>query len=283
MHAGQWKSGIRALSGAGSVHDTSLRIDRALQSSHSERNDLDSCHMPRVLIADDDPVSLRFLAAALAQSGCEVVAVGDGAAALAAVQTHEFDLLLLDRRMPDLGGAELLVALRARGAASPAIATSAEVDAVITVQLRAAGFNDIIEKPTTLARLQHITQAYLHFSSTQPAATKTPTVPALLDNAAALAAIGGDAETLRALRGLLAQELATLENELRKSDPFAQPEYLRECLHRLRASCGFCGAPALSAAAARLEQVLHVGATNAQSTLVNFVRTCRDTAAALHG
>ena len=239
--------------------------------------------MQRVLIADDDPVSLCFLAAALTQVGCDVVAVGDGAAALVAIQTHEFDLLLLDRRMPDLGGAELLVALRACGAASPAIATSAEVDAVITAQLRAAGFDDIIEKPTTLARLQHVVGTYLDLSAIPAAAAKTPSPVAWLDDAAALAAIGGDAETLRALRGLLAQELATLENELRKSDPFAQPEYLRERLHRLRASCGFCGAPALAAAAAQLEQVLRVDATNAQSTLVEFIRSCRDTVAALRG
>ena len=239
--------------------------------------------MPRVLIADDDPVSLRFLAAALAQSGCEVVAVGDGAAALVAIQTHEFDLLLLDRRMPDLGGAELLVALRARGAASPAIATSAEVDTVITAQLRAAGFDDIIEKPTTLARLQHITQPYLHFSATQLGAAETPTAPPLLDDAAALAAIGGDTETLYTLRGLLAQELATLEKDLGERDSIIRSEYLRERLHRLRASCGFCGAPALGAAAAQLEQVLRADATNAQSTLVEFIHSCRNTLAALRG
>jgi CheY-like chemotaxis protein len=238
-------------------------------------------HMPVVLIADDDPVSLRFLTVALAQLHCEVVAVGDGAGALAAVQVQPFDLLLLDRCMPDLGGAELLAALRASGIATPAIATSAEVDAVITVQLRGAGFVDIIEKPATLARLEQSLCPYLHLLTIPQIAIGTTPATRLLDDDAALAAIGGDAEALHALRGLLAQELATLLAESTNPASGACSSTWRENLHRLRASCGFCGATALAESTARLDRGLRDDPENVQSLLGGFLHLCRATKAAL--
>ncbi|HST29172.1 MAG TPA: response regulator, partial [Rudaea sp.] len=106
---------------------------------------------PRVLIVDDDPVSLRFLQAAVAQSGC-AVATADSATTAVAL-TGIFDLLLIDRRLPDIGGVELLHALRERGVTAPAIATSAEIDTATAIQLRAAGFVDVLEKPASVQRI----------------------------------------------------------------------------------------------------------------------------------
>ena len=237
--------------------------------------------MPCILIADDDPVSLRFLTAALAQVGCEVVAVTDGAGALAAAQPQLFDVLLLDRRMPDLGGAELLAVLRARGIATPAIATSAEIDAAIIARLRSAGFVDVIEKPATLARLEQALRGYLPLLTIpQIAIGATPTTR-LLDDDVALAVIGGDVAALRALRGLLAQELAVLETELKNANPCTNPGAWRERLHRLRASCGFCGAKALAESALRLDRDLRDDPANVQSLLGDFIHLCRATRVAL--
>jgi HPt (histidine-containing phosphotransfer) domain-containing protein len=77
----------------------------------------------------------------------------------------------------------------------------------------------------------------------------------LLDDAAALTAIGGDRDALRALRAMFASELDALARELETA--VAGPTAgVRERLHRLRASCGFCGAPAVGAAIRQLEYAL---------------------------
>ena len=221
---------------------------------------------PRVLIVDDDPISLRFLEAAAMQSGCVVATAVDGVATLAA--HGDFDLLLIDRRLPDIDGVELLRALRERGIAAPAIATSAEIDVATANELYAAGFADVLEKPVSVRRVIEIVAQYL-----------PKTTPILLDDIAALDSIGGDAHALHALRGLLAQELEELERDLTHGDLAASPARLDERLHRLRASCGFCGAPILAAAAARLAGELRVGT---MPPLDEFLRTCRETAMALH-
>jgi CheY-like chemotaxis protein len=237
--------------------------------------------MQRVLIADDDPVSLRFLAAAVSELGGDVVAVADGAAALTAAQAQPFDLMLLDRRMPGLGGAELLSALRAHGNVVPAIATSAEIDAPITAQLRHAGFVDIVEKPATLATLERVLGSYLQFSATPPAIATAEAATPLLNDGAALSAIGGDASALHALRGLLAQELAEILSQSASIDPCTHAVAWRERLHRLRASCGFCGAPAMAQAAIRLDCGLRDDPGNAQTILRDFLHLCQTTLSVL--
>ncbi|HEY7871271.1 MAG TPA: response regulator [Rudaea sp.] len=225
---------------------------------------------PRVLIVDDDRVSLRFLEAAAMQSGCVVATAVDGAAALAA--HGDFDLLLIDRGLPDVDGVELLCALRERGIAAPAIATSAEIDAATANELYAAGFADVLEKPVSVRRVIEIVAQHL-----------PKTTPILLDDIAALDSIGGDTNALRALRGLLAQELEELERDLTHGDLAACPARLDERLHRLRASCGFCGASALAAHAAQLQSTLGAETCCTDAQRDAFVAACRETAVALRG
>lgn len=226
--------------------------------------------MPRVLIADDDPVSLHFLASAVSGFDCNVMAAATAAEALTLSEWAAIDLLLLDRRMPGMGGAELLAALRGRGVHAPAIATSAEVDAGIAAELRAAGFADVIAKPLSIEALRARLLPYLERCAD---AASTP----LLDDASARAAVGSNLEALRALRGLFATELVELEAELTRSVPALAPERL----HRLRASCGFCGAAALGAAAQRLELALREEPATVPAQFGELLRLCRVTREAL--
>jgi CheY-like chemotaxis protein len=237
--------------------------------------------MPRILIADDDPVSLLYMQAALERLGCEAVTVDGGTKALLVARDETFDLLLLDRRMPGLGGIDVLQALRQHGIRTPAIATSAELDADAVAQLRAAGFIDTLLKPATLEQIEGVV-GRVHLVSSSSSSVMIDGDSPLLDDAGALAAMSGDMATLIALRGLLVQELKALNDEL-ASAAFASPEQLSERLHRLRASCGFCGTPALAAAARRLELALRNdnGSTYGKSELSDFALACRNTLAAL--
>ena len=61
----------------------------------------------RVLVADDEPSVRQFIERALSYAGYEVTAVADGNAALQALGTKAYDLLLTDIVMPDLDGIAL--------------------------------------------------------------------------------------------------------------------------------------------------------------------------------
>jgi two-component system OmpR family response regulator len=200
-----------------------------------------------ILVADDDPASCRFFCDGLRSLGAKVEACTDGVKALARAREDAFDLLLLDCRMPGAGALEVLTELHRDAAAksgnSIAVATTAELDPGDRVKLQAAGFSEILIKPCSLSDLQRI----LSLTGSDLATT------GMLDDSAALTA-SGDTTTMRALRLLLREELVQLEQDL---DPLGRDQdALSERLHRLRSSCGFCGATALSAQTILLQQQL---------------------------
>jgi len=70
--------------------------------------------MARILVAEDDDAMRQFLVVALARSGHDVVAVGDGDSAVRNIADEHYDLLLADIRMPGVDGLEVARAARAR-------------------------------------------------------------------------------------------------------------------------------------------------------------------------
>ena len=99
-----------------------------------------------ILVVDDDEVFRRFAAGLLAGEGHTVVEADSGAEALAAIDGHAPDLILLDIEMPDMSGFELLGRLRPRSDA-PVIVVSgreAETERVLAFDL---GADDYVVKP----------------------------------------------------------------------------------------------------------------------------------------
>jgi CheY-like chemotaxis protein len=203
---------------------------------------------PRLLVADDNPTSLRFFVDALGDLAACTTAQ-DGAEALRAGLTHAFDLLLLDARMPVLGGAAVLEALRGEAGPSrgaPALATTAEPGSGAHAALLAAGFAAVLSKPIGVRALRDAVAARLGIVASGTA----------LDEEHALAAAGGDAGIVAALRVLLAGELDALPGEVAAIDAGRDADALHERLHRLDASAGFCGVPMLATASASLRRAL---------------------------
>jgi len=67
----------------------------------------------KVVIIDDDPDARDFMRMGLEVGGFDVVGEGgDGPSAIQAVREGQPDLVLVDLHMPDIGGLELLPALR---------------------------------------------------------------------------------------------------------------------------------------------------------------------------
>lgn len=211
---------------------------------------------PRILIADDNPLSLRFLVDALASKGVDCGEAVDGPSALRSATERAFDLLLLDARMPGLDGAEVLA--RVRGGNGPsrhavALATTAAHDADAIATLQSAGFGEVLLKPIGIDALHAAIARHLPaHAMAMPASSSVDT----LDDAQAQRAAGGDAAIVAALRGLFVSELDILPAEIATISTYRDAAALRDRLHRLDASAGFCGVPSLVRAAAILRSQL---------------------------
>ena len=210
--------------------------------------------MSNVLVADDNPVSLRFFSEALAQLGIACELAHDGLETVARAEHARFDVLLLDARMPGLDGTAALARIRrGRGPSRDAVAlaTTADASASTRTDLFGAGFVDVVAKPVTVNALRAALAPHLPGLNTA-VASAAGGADDLLDDVAALSAVGGDVSILAALRGLFVAELDALPAELAAIGVRSDVAALRDRLHRLDASAGFCGAPALVRACAKL-------------------------------
>jgi two-component system response regulator MprA len=111
-----------------------------------------------VLVADDDGPIRRMLERTLAGEGFSVTTVGDGGAALAAVERSVPDVIVLDVAMPGLDGLAVCRRLRTKGIAVPVLLLTARDAVAERVSGLEAGADDYLVKPFAseelVARLQ---------------------------------------------------------------------------------------------------------------------------------
>ncbi len=101
----------------------------------------------RVILADDHPFIRSGVEGVLAGSGFEVVAsVATGAAALAAIAQHDPAIAILDVRMPEGTGIEVLQAMRARGDMRPVVLLTADFGDRTLLAALDAGVEGIVMK-----------------------------------------------------------------------------------------------------------------------------------------
>ena len=124
---------------------------------------------PRILVVDDNPVNVDILQARLAAHGYEVVTTADGEAALAAVQEHRPDLVLLDVMMPKLDGLEVCRRLKADPALPfiPVILVTARSETRDVVAGLEGGADEYLTKPVDQAALVARVQSMLRIKALQ--------------------------------------------------------------------------------------------------------------------
>ena len=107
-------------------------------------------HGLRALVVDDNAVNVFVLTGFLDHWGIEHEVVGNGREALEAVQRREYDLVLMDLRMPEMDGYEAARRMRAlpgRTSRLPIFALSASTRVGPQHDLEAAGFTEFVGKP----------------------------------------------------------------------------------------------------------------------------------------
>ena len=104
----------------------------------------------RVLLVEDDEMIAQGLQTALRQAAFAVDWMRDGKSAGMALQTSNFDLVLLDLGLPHRDGIDVLRDLRKRGNATPVIILTARDEIQHRIAGLDAGADDYIVKPFDL-------------------------------------------------------------------------------------------------------------------------------------
>ena len=139
---------------------------------------LDADRPLRVLVADDDPLNRDIASNFLIRAGHEVMCVEDGAAAVQAAAANDFDVILMDVRMPGIDGLEATCRIRKLPGRRGTVRVVAVTAQAFTQQIdlcRQAGMDGHVAKPFKQAVLLAALQAA---AGAAPSAPPAPAVPA---------------------------------------------------------------------------------------------------------
>ena len=192
----------------------------------------------RVLLVDDDRDFARLVADTLAEPPLDlgVCIATDVAGAARVLAEQRFDLVLLDRGLPDGDGLELLRALPARGLTAPVLVLTADATAASAVSALQAGAVDYVVKSSeAVARLATLAPMLLASHRHAP------------DQRGA-AALVGETPAMHAVRELLRRYARSRASVLIEGETGVGKELVARALHveSERASAAFvpinCGA-----------------------------------------
>jgi two-component system, OmpR family, response regulator MprA len=155
----------------------------------------------RILVVDDDDHIAAIVRDGLTRTGYRVELAADGPAALAAVQAHPFDLVVLDLLLPGMDGVEVCRRLRTQGGPPVIMLTARDAVAEKIAGLE-SGADDYLTKPFVLAELVARVRAVLRRHAPRPQAPLR------------VADLTLDARGRRAWRGARALELTAREFDL---------------------------------------------------------------------
>jgi DNA-binding response OmpR family regulator len=113
-----------------------------------------------ILVVDDDPGVLDVVSFMLRREGFDVDEERDGAAALEAARTKNYDIVILDIMLPGVSGTDICRELRSESDVPILMLTArdAEIDRVLGLEL---GADDYVTKPFSTAELLSRVRAIL--------------------------------------------------------------------------------------------------------------------------
>jgi len=103
--------------------------------------------MQKILIIDDDTYTCKLLANFLDKNGYDTQSAYTGGSALKLIDSHEYQLILSDYRLPDKDGLDILLASKKKSAEIPVIIMTAYENLDTAVKLIKSGAYDYITKP----------------------------------------------------------------------------------------------------------------------------------------
>lgn len=115
---------------------------------------LSYCEPMKILLLEDDKEIGEWVRDGLSRSGHVIDWMENGRDALIAGTTNDYDLLILDRMVPELDGMSLLKALRAAKNMTPALFLTALGDVDDRVEGLQSGADDYLTKPFAFSELE---------------------------------------------------------------------------------------------------------------------------------
>jgi len=288
--------GVRSTLGQGSEFWFTVRLDLPVLRSLADAPGADDGNQAirlngvRVLLAEDNPINQDVALTMLQSLGCHVHVVDTGVKALAALANSDFDIVLMDRQMPEMDGFDATAEIRARGLLRPnqprgpaepvrlpivgLTASALKGDRELCI---AAGMDDYLAKPFRRDALRLVLERWVLDHASEPVDAEGAAdggTPATFDRSI-LEQMGANSAGQRLVSGLIDHYFVDAPNlieTLNSASKHTDAATLAHAAHLLGLASDFLGARNLAAMCAELERTALAGETHGLDVRVARIR-----------
>ncbi|MES2871717.1 MAG: response regulator [Pseudomonadota bacterium] len=243
-----------------------------------EPGELLASRAPRILCVDDNPANLLLVQTLLEDMGAKVTAVDSGYAAIDAVKTEDFDLVLMDVQMPGMDGRQTTEALRQweterQSTPLPIVALTAHAMANEKRALLQSGMDDYLTKPISERQLAQVVLKWTGLALRNQVSEGSHEPPRqhvklpVLDHEEGLRLAAGKADLATDMLAMLLASLDADRQAILQARDAKDHNALIERVHRLHGATRYCGVPQLRAACQRSETLLKQQSSHAGEAL----------------
>lgn len=125
----------------------------------------------KILMVEDDATTIEYVVKGFIEQGHNIETATDGHQGLLLATSMKYDLIILDRMLPQLDGLKLLAALRATGSQTPVLILSALSHVDERVKGLRAGGDDYMTKPFAFSELLVRAEKLMQRGESQPLVT----------------------------------------------------------------------------------------------------------------
>ncbi|MES0446426.1 MAG: sigma-54 dependent transcriptional regulator, partial [Desulfobacterales bacterium] len=109
---------------------------------------------PKILVVDDEPSHRKMIEAVLSDEGYEIFQADNGQTAIDEVEERFYDLVIMDIRMPKVGGIDALKKIKTLSPGIPIIIMTAYASIGSAVDALKSGAYDYLTKPLDIEELK---------------------------------------------------------------------------------------------------------------------------------
>jgi two-component system sensor histidine kinase/response regulator len=217
----------------------------------------------RILLAEDSLVNQKLAVGLLEKYGHTVIVAQNGREAIAAVQAHHFDVVLMDVQMPELDGLQATQAIREREAKTgghvPIVAMTAHAMKGDRERCLEAGMDDYVAKPIRSQELFDAIERVVAKGVRRPESSSNSnhvsSKASIVDWTEALNSVNGDPLFLKELIEAFLQEYPKHLAEIHQALADGDAATLRRAAHTIKGSARYFGAHETHQRAERLEMI----------------------------
>jgi two-component system sensor histidine kinase BarA len=232
-----------------------------------------------VLVAEDNAINAKLVDSLLKHAGANIRLVTNGKLAFEAVQSQQFDIILMDIHMPEMNGVvatKMIRNLKGSSNSIPIIALTADALPEDKLKFKEAGINATIIKPIDEAQLIATIRAHINPSRVTTNSNVTPlfssrgirpkSIKILNKNNPATTTVNIQQDAQQAVSNpanalsdelyyMLIKELPVFRELMNAAYTEKNWEALEDVTHKLHGASSYCNVPSLKAALQILERL----------------------------